>query len=154
MAVPRWWEYKPGDDNAIAVMYLSPVKGKDDRFRENITVTSADLLLPEVVEMFWENNKKAVMMTLPGYKSQLSEGEYFSGMNKGRYLMFKVEDDKIALRVKTVVWIKGTVVYSATCTAEEKDYAKYSYYFEKMFASFRFNPPKPKIRLKKQAVSK
>ncbi len=140
---PRWWEIKT--DNPLApLMLLSPRHGRNDKFRENITVTSADLLVPEIVEMFWDNNKKAVVVSLPGYKSNFQEGEFYAGMNPGQFFSFRVKGKDLDLTIKTVAWFKGTVVYCATCSAETDKYAAYSPIFEKMLASFRFNPPKSK----------
>jgi len=143
-SVPRWWQ-ESSEHPEVAAMFLSPIHGKKDRFRENIVVTSADLISDALVDMFWENNKKAIMLSLPGRKSGFREGDFFAGLNRGRYLIFESKTRDFDLTIKSVAWFKDSRVYSVTCTAETKAYHKYEKMFDTMLKSFRFNPP-PRVK--------
>ena len=144
LVVPRGWEIDTHRPPA-ALIVLSPLRGKNDKFRENLTVTVADLPDDEAKEVFWDTNKKIILTTLPGYKSQIKEGEMYSGFDRGQWMSFILTDNKnLKIRVKTVTWFKGLRVYSVTVTGETSQYPKYEKAFEKMLSSFSssYVPPR------------
>lgn len=137
IALPRWWQA----DNTrppAALAIMAPLQGKNDAYRENLTVTVADLNNQDEKELFWETNKKIILREIPGYKSNIQEGEIFAGILKGQWLSFEVQDKQIHLRIKTAVWFKGLRVYVLTYSTEAKNWDKYSHTFDKILASFRY----------------
>jgi len=137
VSLPRSWQIVT-DHAPAALIALAPLQGKNDRFRENLTVVPSDLPNDEVKEMFWEYNKKIILSSMPGYKSQIKEGELFAGMQRGQYMAFTVTKGDVKLRIKTVAWFRGLRVYSVTCSAEYAQYPKYEKAFDKILSSFNF----------------
>lgn len=145
LVVPRGWQIIT-DRPPTALIVLSPRRGKNEKFRSNLTVTVADLPDDEAKETFWDTNKKIILISIPGYKSQISEGEMYAGFDRGQWLMFNIANKDLKVKVKTVVWFKGLRVYSLTVTAEASKYHKYEKTFEKILSSFSssYSPPRRK----------
>jgi len=149
VTLPVFWQTDTQNPQAVLIA-LAPLQGNKDKFRENLTVTAADLPDEESKEMFWEVNKKIIITSFPGYKSQLKEGELYAGVDRGQWISFALDSDQIPvkIKVKTVVWMRGLRVFTATCTAEETQYHNYEKTFEKIFSSFSFDalPPVKKTK--------
>ena len=145
LTVPRGWEIDTHRPPA-ALIVLSPREGKNDKFRENLTVTLADLPDDEAKEVFWDTNKKIILTSLPGYKSQIKEGEMYAGFDRGQWLKFNLISKDIKITVKTVAWFKGFRVYSLTVTAETSKYHRYEKTFEKMLSSFSSSYVPPRVQ--------
>jgi hypothetical protein len=148
IVVPRWWTIDTKRPPA-SLLVLSPLR-KNSAFRPNVTVTVADLQNEDQAEVFWEQNKKVIMAGVPGYKSHIEEGEFYSGMDRAQYIAFTLSDGRLNIRLKSAVWFRGLRVYTATCSAEADKYSKYAGTFDKMFKSFSmtYNPPIVKVRKK------
>ena len=137
ISIPRWWTV----DNAkppMALVVLAPSQGKNDKFRENLTVAVADLNNQDEKELFWETNRKLLVQALPGYKSHFKEGEIFAGILKGQTFELEVENQGLHLKIKTAVWFKNLRVFVVTYTTEHKYWNKYYRTFDKIMSSFRY----------------
>ncbi len=135
LLIPSSWEEEEGVDKT-AVIAMSPLRGKADRYRENVTVVVNEL--PEEVPLvnLFEMNKDEFQKSLAGIYDT-DEGDVFAGMIPGRWYSFNSKVREINLKVISAIWVKGKKVYVVTCIGQLEEYPRYQRAFDKALHSLR-----------------
>lgn len=139
LLLPRGWSREEGLNNTVLTS-RSPLKGRRDKFQENINVVVADLPkeAPDTpLDVLFELNKEEIMRVLPGVKEDISEGKIFAGRNEGRWLAFSNRIEGISIKIISAVWMRGKRVYVVTCSGEGRDFSKYEPVFKTTLRSLR-----------------
>lgn len=140
--LPRFWK-KEKDFLNTAVLALAPQKSKADKYQENINVAVNKVpdLPPDVkpealLSTFFELSKEEVLGKIKGVYN-ISEGEIFAGLLKGKYLSFNTRVGDLLLRIFSAIWLKNKQVYVVTCSSEAKEFYKYEPLFKRSLKSIR-----------------
>lgn len=140
ISLPRFWQVEKNYQNIVLLLARAPSESLRDKFQANINITAGDLPegapKPTLDELF-ELNKEQLMHTLPGEKSNISEGEIFSGPNRGKWLSFDNQAKGMSLTTIVCVWLKGRRVYAVTCISETQKLPKYEPTFKAALRSLR-----------------
>ena len=134
--LPRFWRMSEGG-KALVFILQSPLRGKADRFQENINIVSKVLPQQLDFETFFDVNQDHTLRTVPGAKLDVSVEEIYAGRVRGKYLMFTSKSAQFSVRVISGVWMKGNHVVLITCTGNEKDFYRYEDTFKKVMQSLR-----------------
>jgi hypothetical protein len=136
--LPRFWKRTTGEQGTL-IMAKAPLRGKNDKFQENINVVVSELPAAVDIVMYIEMNQKEAMELVPGPKVDFADGEIFAGLNRGRWFAFTALGDDLSTRIMSAVWIKGgTKAFVVSCSAEASLFDKYEPTFRKIMQSLRY----------------
>lgn len=135
--LPRMWEWKEGSRQVVIVAYR-PIKGKNDKYQENINVVVDNAPQDMDFEQFYELNRELTMTYLQGAKFDIEEEAIFAGGHKGKYLSFHLKSTMGFLKIQSAVWKVGGKIYTVTCTCGAEEFPKYRDIFDTSMHSIRF----------------
>lgn len=132
---PEKWQTKT---SVNAVAFLSPREGEHDLFQENVNLMLQDLSQqPLTLERYTEITKKQIVDNLGSSAIVSLKSTTLSGQPAQEFI-YNMNYQGRVLKIKQVWFIKGTIAYLFTYTAEPNKYDKYLDISTEIINSFKF----------------
>ncbi len=136
IAFPWGWRKEKGF-HSTAIMASAPLSQQSPDFAANANVMVTNLPQPADLSTYFELNKEETFRVLPGDEYNVTEGDIYAGLARGKVLSFNANAPKVVLKITSAVWIKGNRVFVVTCSSSEAESAKYEPIFRKIMRSLR-----------------
>lgn len=133
--LPAGWEQKV-DYMDTEVIFLSPMESDDDRFQENVTVTSGELSQPLTMDECYQMSLADMRETLKDFKEE-SSGDMKVDGNDVKFIVYAHKPGDLDLKGISYIIVKGNRVFVVTCAAEHDKFDKYKDVFEQTVQSFK-----------------
>ncbi|MBP2019073.1 hypothetical protein J2Z79_002489 [Symbiobacterium terraclitae] len=127
LGVPEGWFAYPVEDAVVAM--ISPAKGEEDFFRENLLVTADDQFPDPTLETYVEALEDEVRRRYPDTET-LESGDITVAGIEGRWLVDRFTGPKGEARVYRVVLVRDGVAYVLHGTAPVWTFDAYRPVFE------------------------
>ena len=132
---PNEWEK---EIRGSSVLFLSPLDGQGDRFKENVNVMLQDLSQQQVtLEQYTDITKESVITNL-GKQAIVSLKDATIQGVAAKEFIYNMNMNGNNLRIKQYWFIKNKMAYLFTYTAEPSKYSEYEATANKMVESFTF----------------
>ncbi|WP_374713285.1 hypothetical protein [Symbiobacterium terraclitae] len=132
LGVPEGWTAYPVEDAVVAM--ISPAKGEEDFFRENLLVTADDQFPDPTLESYVEALADEVRRRYPDTET-LESGDITIAGIEGRWLVDRFTGPKGEARVYRVVLVRDAVAYVFHGTAPTWTFDTYRPVFEAVVES-------------------
>lgn len=139
LGVPEGWEVYPLEDAVVAM--ISPVRGEEDFFRENIMVTADDQFPDLTLERYVEVLADEVKNRYPDTET-LESGDITIADAEGRWMVDRFTGPKGEARVYRVVLVREGTAYVLHGTAPVWTFDDYRPVFEAVARSATWIDPR------------
>ncbi len=138
ISAPEGWMQKDTIMSGLKLtMIKSPIDGKDDMFRENVTVTTEDAKGFDLKD-YTEANRKTMSSQMTGVEF-LTKGETTIGSLPAKWFLYKFDYSGYMLKNTVYFMVKNDIGYVITCTALESNFEKFQTGFKTCVNSFTVN---------------
>lgn len=124
-------------DSEMMVMALSPQENPADAFMENIGILSMDLGTELSAKDIADMALEMIKQMTTGLEVHEKGTKTIDGL-PATYYVFSGKMGEIEVKTMQFVFMKGSVEYVITCTANPQTFEKYRPAFDNMISSFRF----------------
>ncbi len=141
---PRTWQMRR-DVEEVTLMLRSPLESKEDPFRENVTITVAELpeylfqdpaFRADPVEIIFEAKAEKLLEIFSAYPPSIERKPVFSGGHRGRSVIFDSTIEGRDFKIFVASWVANQREYTLVFTAELEKYPRYKDVLEDIVDSF------------------
>ncbi|MEM0966210.1 MAG: hypothetical protein AAGJ81_08700 [Verrucomicrobiota bacterium] len=140
---PSNWEIREGLPGTV-VAGVSPRNGRDDEFRERVTVAYERLREGMTFEIYASKMFGVLLERLPG-SQEISRRNVMFGNTKGLALELSHKIQRIRTTLEVLIVPDGRQVFVFNCAGRDPDYTSFKPIFSRILNSFASTTPPPTL---------